>query len=393
MILAAIIIGFCFANGMFDAKVEVPDFIGMNYYSDILNQSAYSEFNIKVDDSVEADGYAQGEVYKQSPSARVKIRPREQITVFIPKMRDNSEVPDVYTYAFTDAITMIESAGFKYVLEYEKNSDAPEKTVIRTNPERFTKAEKGSTVVLYVSAESDTVSVPKIVGYDAQLAQELVESAGLEFEISAEENSTEKENVVLRIANYREDTEVPKGTVISVVVSNGKPLESKAKVSFRLPDTGTDGSMKVYLANELISAQSKTLLLDGSTHSMEITGSDDEKKLIVKIDDSTYYECKIDFTQSPAVVSDEKTYSYSPSEPGGASVFGRASLPAVEGMTYAEAYDALSSAGFTNIRRYDVSTAEPSKDEIVFQQSPPYKAFVRYNLNTEITLSVYTYGE
>ena len=103
-----------------------------------------------------------------------------------------------------------------------------------------------------------------IVGFDAETARELVQSVGLEFEVADEENSSENKNVVLRITNYREDAPVPKGTVISVVVSSGKPAEATAKVSFRLPDTGEDGTIKVYLGNERRSAQTKTLLLDGS---------------------------------------------------------------------------------------------------------------------------------
>ena len=87
----------------------------------------------------------------------------------------------------------------------------------------------------------------------------------------------------------------------------------------------------------------------------------------------------------------EKTHTYFGF--GGAVLAGRGILPSVEGMSYDEAYDTLTSAGFTKIRRNDVATAEPAKDEIVFQQMPPYKALTRYAYSTEIVLSVYTYGE
>ena len=130
LILAAIIIGFCLATGVFAEKIEVPDFTGMNYYEEIRNNGAYSQFHFKINDSVESDTYKEGEVYDQSPSPHVKIRPKEEITLYIPKSRENIEVPDVYTYTFTDAITLIEGAGFKYEMEYEKDSGAPEKTVM-----------------------------------------------------------------------------------------------------------------------------------------------------------------------------------------------------------------------------------------------------------------------
>ena len=391
LILAAIIIGFCLATGVFAEKIEVPNFVGMNYNEQIRNNSDYAQLHIKINDSTESDTYEPGVVFDQSPSANVKIRPKEEITLYVAKARQDVEVPDVYTYSFTDAITMIEGAGFKYTLEYEKDSGAPEKTVIRTKPERYTWATKGTTVVLYVAAESDTVAVPKIVGYDLQTARELVQSVGLDLEVSAEENSSENQNVVLRISNYREDTQVPKGTVIGVVISNGKPTESTAKISFTLPDTGEDATVKVYLGNELLPDLTKTLLLDGSSHSFEVTSSNDSKKLVVKIGDETYYECTVDFTQSPARVSNENTHTYTGG--GGEIPVGSGIMPSVEGYSYDEAVETLNSVGFYNIQRYDVSTADEAKNEQVFQQTPRFRAFRYTDYSTEIVLSVYTYEE
>ena len=394
LILAAIIIGFCFAMGMFDAKIEVPDFVGKNYYQDVLNNSAYANLNLKVNDSVEADEYEDGVIYDQSPSARVKIRPKEEIVLYLPKARESVEVPDVYTRTFTDAITMIEGAGFKYVMEYEKGSDQEERTVIRTNPEHFAKAAKGSTVILIVAADSDSVEVPNIVGYDTETARELLESVSLELEVTAEENSTENKGIVLRISNYREGAEVPKNTVIGVVVSSGKPVESTAKVSFRLPDSGEDGTLKVYLNNELLSAQTKTLLLNGSTYAFDVTGSDDIKKLTVKIGDSTYYECQIDFSKDPAEVTSEKTYAYTGSGGDLEEGFfaGKGILPTVVGADYDEAVEILSSSGFKKVTRSNVTTDDPNKDGLVFEQTPTPRLWTPYAYNTEVVLGVYTYG-
>lgn len=389
LILAVIIVVTCFATGVFAQKVTVPNFVGLNYYEDIVGNEEYEAFNITLNDTVEKSTYEQGVVYEQSPSARVKIRPKQEIVVYIPKVMEKTEVPDVYGYTFTDAITLIEAAGFEAQIYYEKDSGAPEQTVIRTQPERATQAAKGTTVTLYVAEAGDTVAVPKIIGYDVQTARELVQSVGLDLEVASEENSDENKDVVLRLTNYREDTKVPKGTVISVVVSNGKPAESTAKVSFRLPDTGEDGVLKVYLSNELQSDLTKTLLLDGSSHAFDITSSDETKKLTVKINDSTYYECLIDFTQSPAKITSEKTNTYVGS--GDTAVSGKGSLPSVEGCSYDEAYEILTNVGFTKIKRNDVATGDASKNDLVFQQTPPYKAFTRYPYSTEIVLSVYKY--
>ena len=66
-------------------------------------------------------------------------------------------------------------------------------------------------------------------------------------------------------------------------------------------------------------------------------------------------------------------------------------MPSVEGFSYDEAYETLTNAGFTKIKRNDVATGDASKNDLVFQQTPPYKAFTRYAYSTEIVLSVYKY--
>ncbi|MBQ3150727.1 MAG: Stk1 family PASTA domain-containing Ser/Thr kinase [Clostridia bacterium] len=393
LVLAAIIIGACLMTGVFAQKVTVPNFIGMNYALEILDNPEYADFVIELNDSVESDTYEEGVVYDQSPSPRVKIRPDEKITVFVPKMRTDLQVPDVYGVDFAEAITIIESADFKYTLKYEDNSEIESEKVIRTTPERFATAPAGTTVIIYISSENDTAEIPGIVGWDTDTARELLASVGLEMQIAEEVNSTEEEGTVVKLINYNEKTEVPKGTIIQVAVSNGKAPESTAEISFRLPDTGESetGVIKVFLANELVdSCSNKTLLLNGATHTFEVTSSDEEKKLVVRINDCTVYECRIDFTQDPAVISDEQIYEYSGSS-SSSTPSGKGSLPNVEGLTYDEAYDRLVSAGFTKVTKNDVFTDNPLLDGLVFQQTPPYKALTRYPYSTSVVLSVYIY--
>ena len=391
-VLAAIIIGACLMTGVFSEKVEVPDFVGMNYYEEILDNEEYKDFVIEIDESVQSDTYEEGVVYDQSPSARVKIRQDEKITLFIPKERSEKQVPDVYGFDFAEAITVIESSKFKYTLKYEDNTEIESEKVIRTSPEHFATAPEGSTVIIYISSVSDVVTIPEIVGWDVDTATQLLESVELQIEVAEEENSSEQEGTVIKVANYKEGMEVPKGTIIQVVVSNGKPAESTAEISFRLPDAGEsqEGIIKVYLANELVEeCSNKTFLLNGSTHSFEVTSSDEEKPLVVKINDSTVYECRIDFTKDPAVVSDEQYYDYFSGEISTPS--GKGVLPQVEGLTYDEAYERLTSSGFTKITKNTVFTANPELDGLVFQQTPPYKALTRYPYSTAIALSVYKY--
>ncbi len=69
---------------------------------------------------------------------------------------------------------------------------------------------------------------------------------------------------------------------------------------------------------------------------------------------------------------------------------GRGILPNVVDADYAEAINILYSCGFTNISRTKVITDDPSKNGIVFEQTPAPRPLTPYAYNTEIILGVYT---
>ncbi len=393
LVLVAIIIGIAIASGVFSGgKITVPNFIGMNYYEEILNNEEYKELNIVVDDSVASDTYEPGIVYDQSPSARVKIKANETIKLYIPKERVPVTVPDVYGLDYSEAMSIIEGNNLKPSLEYEENDAFDANKVIRSSPERFAECYEGSTVILYISENGDMSQIPEIVGWDIATATELVESVGLKVSSTVKyENSTEDKDIVTGIVTYKVGMSVPKGTELQLIASNGMPPSSDAAVKLTLPDAGSSkyGMLKVFLDNVLVEKNSnKTVLLDGSEYSMTVTSSDAEKKLVVLIDDIKVYECTIDFTVSPAKISNEKTFDYF--EDSG-STFGRAYLPDVTGMFYDQACNKLKEAGFSYIEPQYITVNDPTKDMIVTEQSPTSKALTRYPLDTSIVLTVYSY--
>ncbi len=393
LVLVAIIIGIAIASGVFSGnKIVVPNFIGMNYYDEILNNEEYNSLNIVVDDSVESDTYEVGVVYDQSPSARVKIKSSETITVYIPKEKVPGTVPDVYGMDYSEAISIIEGSNLKASLEYEENDAFEANKVIRSSPERFAECYEGSTVILYIAKGGDTTEIPEVIGWDLQTAKELIESVGLTVNSTITyENSTEKKDTVTGLVTYKAGASVPKGTEIQLIASNGMPPSADAPVKFMLPDAGTGkyGTLKVFLDNVLVEGNSnKTVLLNGSEYSMTVTSSDAAKKLVVLIDDIKVYECTIDFTVSPAAISEETTLDYFE---GSGSPSGRAYLPDVTGMFYDQAVAKLTEAGFSYIEPQYVTVTDPTKDMIVSAQSPTSMTLTRYPLDTSILLTVYSY--
>ena len=71
---------------------------------------------------------------------------------------------------------------------------------------------------------------------------------------------------------------------------------------------------------------------------------------------------------------------------------GKGILPTVVGASYDEAVEILSSSGFKKVTRSNVVIDDPSKDGLVFEQTPTPKLFTPFSYGTEVILGVYTYG-
>jgi eukaryotic-like serine/threonine-protein kinase len=101
-----------------------------------------------------------------------------------------------------------------------KTSDQPKGRVIGQDPSGDTKADKGSTVTLTVSAGPEQVAVPQVVGLTLKSAQGRLQNAGLESS-QREENSTTVEKGRVISASPGEGEKVDKGSQVTLVVSSG----------------------------------------------------------------------------------------------------------------------------------------------------------------------------
>jgi len=397
VIVAGIIIGICYAAGLFSGgEIEVPDFRDKNYYEEILNNKEYEGLNIVLNDQIDNDTEA-NIVYNQTPSPRTKIKEDEVITVFIPKEKVPVQVPDTYGMDYSDAIILLETAGLKYALETEESPIHENNSVIRTKPERFENCSANQTIIVYIANNPDGPQpIPKIIGWDLDTAKEMLESVDLKVSGNIKyEASTENKDTVIGIVGYSEGATVPQGTEIQLIVSTGIPPASTAKISLRLPDNGVSkyGVLDVVLNSvRQDDLSNKTVLLDGATYSFDITDANEKKKLTVLIDNIQIYECQIDFTKSPAEVTNEKP------DPenyftGNTGTVGREYMIDVVGMNYDLACEALRGKGFSYIEPVYVDTKNRSQDMVVKEQDPQPKAFTRYPLDVTITLTVYSYEQ
>jgi len=337
----------------------VPNFVGMDYETEIKDNREYSSLNFDV--VYEANSLLNnGMVYDQDPPANRKMDAASNtIILYVVNNSEPIAIPDVSGKMWEAAQTMLENKGFKVSLLPTVSATIEYGTVIKTSPAAGTEAEPGSTVILYYASDEDLIEVPNVVGWDYNMAKEKLESMKLAIDTSYEERASDKPKGEILAQNPEEGDKVMEGTRIAVVVSSGVPEVMTATIKIDLPNSGTRQSFDVYVNNE--SVASKSLMMDGSEYSFTVSGSDAAASVKVYINNSEYYHCTVDFTKNPASVSNDG-YAYRSSS--------SAVLPDVTGMNMEAAKSALAARGFKNVKIKYSETIDKSRDGVVISQSP-----------------------
>jgi beta-lactam-binding protein with PASTA domain/tRNA A-37 threonylcarbamoyl transferase component Bud32 len=128
-------------------------------------------------------------------------------------------VPLVLGQTLDSARQELDAAGFK--VDIDRRTDAaPVNTVFRQVPSADTKAEKDSTVTLFVSNGPSTVKVPDVVGLPQQDAAKRVRRAHLRPFTERENSGSVAEGNVMR-SDPGPGTAIERGSRVTLVVSSG----------------------------------------------------------------------------------------------------------------------------------------------------------------------------
>ena len=353
-------------------KIEVPNFVNLNYYTQIENNVDYSdfEFEFKYD---ETSTLEEGTVLEQKPEASEKIKKGSKITLTIAQ-KDGVKIDSaIIGMLENDAKNYLISRGVMATVIPEFSETQTPGIVIRTDPQVGSFVKVGGQVTIYVSTDKqETVKVPQLEGCSKEVAEQLLKAADLEIGIVTEVDSAlEKDMVVTQ--SIVKDTEVPIGTKIDFTISNGIPSESSVEIKVTLPSTQKTGTLKIYLNSELYYTSGE-LYLDGAEKKYTINGKGAENTYRVIIDDMVIQEGKIDFTKVPGVISDVKNND------------SNELLTSVIGQTKDSAISKLNAAGFKNIKIVEVEDATPAGT--VISQTPTGDGTTKYPVSQEIVLTV-----
>ena len=372
IVIAAILYGFK------NQKVEVPNFSGFNYYTQIENEKKYTDKFVFEIEMVENSTLDDGTVISQDPISSTKVNKGSTITLTI--AQKNSILLDTSIIGMTEekAKSYLNQRGIISTVITEYSETITPGCVIKTDPEVGSTVKIGSEVTLYIATDTkETVKMPDIQGSAREMAESQLKAVGLEVGVVTEVDSFLEAGIVDQ-QSVEPDADVPVGSKIDFTVSNGNPPQSSVELFVTLPSVNKTGILKIYI-NSVIFYTSEELYLDGATKQFTLTGSGVDNTFTVTIDDSPILKGKVDFSHDPAVITEIEEITFD----------NKVVMNNVVGMTQQEAIDKLTMAGFKaeNIETIkQPSTTIP--EGVVVSQVPTSDGTTKFSTNESITLVV-----
>ena len=204
-------------------KVEVPLLEGLNYYTDVVNNDMFANFNI-VADFRENSNEPVGKILEQNPEKGKKIEIGGTITVYIPAEKGIEIPAGIIGKNFNLVEKELKALGFIVETKTQNSSKVEVGAVISSDPAVGEKIQPGSTVTIYVATNSNVqqVAVPNLLGLTVSEARTALENVGLSLNVSDSETRDSTATAGLIIGYEKAGQKVLPGTSIAVYVSNGR---------------------------------------------------------------------------------------------------------------------------------------------------------------------------
>jgi len=163
-----------------------------------------------------------GTVIACSPTVGTEVDEGTTVRVDISSGQETNTVPSLFMLTESEAKDAIIKAGYK-VGNIEKRSDQTiaKGCVIDQNPSSGSSLEKGKTIDLIIStgpSESDTMSVPGVVGNSEGDASSTLKAAGFSVNVVRKSTDDSSKDGTVSSENPEAGTKVAKGSTITIVV-------------------------------------------------------------------------------------------------------------------------------------------------------------------------------
>lgn len=218
----------------YDSSVShhVQDYIGV-HIDNISDVKLNDKYIIDVKYEYNAE-YEEGIIYKQTPEYNTIMAEGSVITVYVSMGAEAVTVPDTQYKNIGDAVELLETAGLTYLVEYEESNVVAEGLVIRQDVAYGTEVEPDTVITLTVSRGTGAQKVPDVYKDTEYNAVHKLLSAGFSVKVKYMEHLViAKGNVVKQ--EPAEDTELEKGSEVTIYVSSGVEAEPQTEAPTQKP--------------------------------------------------------------------------------------------------------------------------------------------------------------
>ncbi|MGN0666575.1 MAG: Stk1 family PASTA domain-containing Ser/Thr kinase [Huintestinicola sp.] len=287
---------------------QTETMINLQGYDYNYCKSQYAQyFELVVDQQRYSSEYPEGTIISHTPKEGATfVVGSTQVKAIVSKGPQMVPVPNVYSLEANTAQSMIKASELAVTIVMQ-NSDAEENTVIKTEPERNTEVEVGSTVIMYVSMgpEIYDVVVPNVVGKKKAEAVTMLEEKGFSVQLQ-EEDSVEDADVVIAqsippVTESGEPNIVNPLQTIVLTYSSGKAPTQECNITFAVPD-GLKGKaiFNAYVNGNLSGTTSVDNIGYVSTISVPVEGTEQQKIILEAVnaagDTESIGEYSVDFS-------------------------------------------------------------------------------------------------
>ncbi|BAU94297.1 serine/threonine protein kinase [Corynebacterium suranareeae] len=210
-------------NSSSSATQAIPNVEGLPQQEAVTELEAEG-FNVNIVEEPSAD-VSTGLVIRTNPSVGSEIRRGATVTLTVSTGREMINIPDVSGMTLEEAARTLEDAGLELNqnVREENSDDVEEGRVIDQNPEAGQEVVVGSSVSLTMSSGAESIRVPNLTGMNWSQAEQNLISMGF-TPTASYVDSEQPEGEVLSVSG--QSTEQPKGSTITVEVSNGMLIKA-----------------------------------------------------------------------------------------------------------------------------------------------------------------------
>jgi len=196
-------------------QVTVPNVIG----GDLATaQATLQRDGFSVDTVRKTAVQAKGQVIGQNPDPGKKADKGSVVRLTVSDGPGTASIPPVEGQTSAEATKRLEDAGFKVNVRQRASDTVKKGLAIETRPGEGTPVERGSTVILYLSAGPQTVAVPDVVGSQLDAARTTLTGAGFTVTVTQKEDAKADVGTVLS-QSPAGSTTADKGSAVALVVA------------------------------------------------------------------------------------------------------------------------------------------------------------------------------